>query len=189
MKQKHEQTSYTDSGLCRASRESLHSIHSETSRWLKMRKCYEPFRMLDEWADYVLCASWALTAFRLANAAPGLGVFKWGVEKQGSNLWTVLLEGCGTWIWSWKCNTDLLGCQHTHGTHDNAGFSDFQWFPQECLAFHILGAGHSTVLGAGDSRRWKQDDDHDEFSDVWPGKFVTCCNLDGVCAHGPQIFL
>ena len=45
------------------------------------------------------------------------------------------------------------------------------------------------MLGAGDSRRWKQDDDHDEFSDVWPGKFVTCCNLDGVCAHGPQIFL
>lgn len=52
----------------------------------------------------------------------------------------------------------------------------------ECLAFHILGAGHSTVLGAGDSRRWKQDDDHDEFSDVWPGKFVKW----GAQAAGPS---
>eukprot|EP00435_Cladocopium_sp_Y103_P005625 s4365_g1.t2 len=43
---------------------------------------------------------------------------------------------------------------------------------KECLAFHVLEAGHSTVLGSGGSRRWKQDDDHDEFSDVWPGKFV-----------------
>lgn len=57
-------------------------------------------------------------------------------------------------------------------------------FSKECLAFHVLVAGHQAVERTGANySRWQQSDDKGIRTSFWPGKFVTSCNFDSVAVN------